>query len=335
MENARKAQSAGTGLSDIGRHVGAAIGVCAGGAGLLLITGFFLPAFEFVTHVAPYLLAAALAGAFLTWILKAPRWALAAGFLGVLAPASLVAPEFAAAAVQGDRGFGAAPQLKIITVNLWTHNDNYAEFAQFIRRERPDIIIVQEAFGGWKTTIESLAPEYRVHAGCLDPSQCNVAILSRLALVESFAGTSTAIVGARLQFQTGAEEIAIDIVGVHLSRRQIFEARGPEWDELVDNAAQLGPAAILAGDFNATPWSASLQHLDRSIELRRRTRAFFSWPTSARSFSAAALRTPAPLFPIDHVYAGTRWRTIDMRRGPDLGSDHFPIIATFALESES
>lgn len=335
MTKARITQPRGERARAIGRLIGAVIGACAGGSGLLLLMGLLFPAFEFVTHIAPYLLAAALVASCITWSLRAPRWALLLALLGVLAPASLIAPELVAAIPQSERSFGAAaPRLKIISVNLWTHNDNYDEFNELIRSERPDIIIVQEAFGGWKTTIEALAPEYRVDAGCLDPSQCNVAILSRLDLVAAQATTSTAMVTARLQFETEAQSLNIDVVGVHLSRRQIFSARGPEWSDLVSEAARLGPTAILAGDFNATPWSASLRHLDRSIELRRRTRAFFSWPTPARTFSAAEFRAPAPLFPIDHVYAGRRWRTIALRRGPDLGSDHFPIIATFALEGD-
>ena len=35
--------------------------------------------------------------------------------------------------------------------------------------------------------------------------------------------------------------------------------------------------------------------------------------------------TPA-FMPIDHVYAGAAWQTIMVRRGPSMGSDHYPLV---------
>lgn len=301
------------------------------GTGVLVIASYFIPALEVVTHVAPQIVTGAVLTSLIVWILRAPRWAIAASMIGAMPPAMLVIPEYAAALQGGVRPAPNTPQLKVITVNLWSHNNDYAGLAQLISTERPDIIVVQEAFGGWKAAIESLAPEYRVQAGCLDPSECNVAILSRLPLIEVAPTQSTAIVAARLRFWTGSGYIPIGIVGVHLSRRQTAQTQREEWDYLVVVTESLGDAAVLAGDFNATPWSRSLRRLDELIDLDRRTHALSSWPTSVRIFTSVRLRM-APMFPIDHVYAGSRWRTVEVRRGPDIHSDHFPIIATFALE---
>jgi endonuclease/exonuclease/phosphatase (EEP) superfamily protein YafD len=48
----------------------------------------------------------------------------------------------------------------------------------------------------------------------------------------------------------------------------------------------------------------------------------FSWP---------ATRSPIPILPIDHLYAGPAWRTVNVERGPHLGSDHYPLVATLML----
>ena len=37
-----------------------------------------------------------------------------------------------------------------------------------------------------------------------------------------------------------------------------------------------------------------------------------------------------PLLPIDHLYAGPGWATVSVRRGPPLGSDHYPLVVTLA-----
>ena len=80
---------------------------------------------------------------------------------------------------------------------------------------------------------------------------------------------------------------------------------------------------IITGDFNLTPWSKALHEQDVRLGLVRRTRAVFSWPAEFKRIVA-----PAPLLPIDHVYAGRAWRTVSVKRGPRLGSDHYPVIVT-------
>ena len=88
------------------------------------------------------------------------------------------------------------------------------------------------------------------------------------------------------------------------------------------------PRLIVSGDFNSTPWSFSLKRQDRLFGLERRTRAMATWP--AGDFSRMHFAIPFPVLPIDHVYAGEGWRTVEVRRGPMLGSDHYPVIITLA-----
>ncbi len=78
---------------------------------------------------------------------------------------------------------------------------------------------------------------------------------------------------------------------------------------------------IVAGDLNLTPWSFELRRLDRNLGLQRRDKAVPTWP--ARLFGVA---WPLPFLPLDHVYAGSMWRTIDVRRGPYLGATHYPLV---------
>jgi endonuclease/exonuclease/phosphatase (EEP) superfamily protein YafD len=81
---------------------------------------------------------------------------------------------------------------------------------------------------------------------------------------------------------------------------------------------------IVAGDFNLAPWSFGLRRLDNRLGLERRDRALFSWP---------AYRSRIPFVPLDHVYAGAAWRTVSIERGPSLGSNHYPVVATLVLEN--
>ena len=91
----------------------------------------------------------------------------------------------------------------------------------------------------------------------------------------------------------------------------------------------LSQLAIVAGDFNLTPWSFALKGIDRRLGLERWDRALFSWP--ARMSPHSPLSWPTPFLPIDHLYAGRDWRVVSLSRGPLVGSDHYPIVARLAL----
>ena len=86
--------------------------------------------------------------------------------------------------------------------------------------------------------------------------------------------------------------------------------------------------AIIAGDFNSTPWSFSRRRWDEAFGLIRRTRAVFTWPVPGSE--SIALPALVPFLPIDHVYAGSGWATVKVERGPRLGSDHYPVVVTLA-----
>jgi endonuclease/exonuclease/phosphatase (EEP) superfamily protein YafD len=50
-----------------------------------------------------------------------------------------------------------------------------------------------------------------------------------------------------------------------------------------------------------------------------------SWPTSKKTF--------LPLLPIDNCFVRGNVRVLDRNIGPSFGSDHFPIIADFAVDN--
>jgi hypothetical protein len=74
-----------------------------------------------------------------------------------------------------------------------------------------------------------------------------------------------------------------------------------------------------------------LQEAMLAVWLERRDRAVFSWP--AGPVTRWKIDLPVAFLPIDHIYAGSDWRTVKIERGPrGLGSDHRPLIITLALQ---
>jgi endonuclease/exonuclease/phosphatase (EEP) superfamily protein YafD len=75
-------------------------------------------------------------------------------------------------------------------------------------------------------------------------------------------------------------------------------------------------ATAVAGDFNLTPFSLKLVKLMRWTGLRAHLTWQFSWPT----------HMGFPLVLLDNVLTTPDLGTVSARLGPNVGSDHYPVI---------
>lgn len=237
-------------------------------------------------------------------------------------------PETAALVEQTSTRVNSTKSLKVLAANVWSHNGDHESFMQLVREERPDVIVVIEAYQYWMASFRSLEPQYRLAAGCALPHECDAIVLTRLARSfeppSSFA--SRAVANLILPEELGAHPVRI--MALHLNRSGPVTASRPDFDVAVSTAMKLGPYDFIAGDFNATPWAPTLRAFDAAVPLTRRTRWLPTWPAL---IPGGDTKAPFPVVPIDHIYAGASWRVVDVRLGPYIGSDHYPVIATFSL----
>ena len=127
----------------------------------------------------------------------------------------------------------------------------------------------------------------------------------------------------------GHETVWVDaeVVGVHLHLPYRAEVQTRQIDWLIAARPAFSEPTIVAGDFNMTPWSYRLQRLLASAGLRRHATFLRSWPTDRYP----QFRLPAPAFLIDHVLSTPDIKSVSIRMGPNLGSDHLPVIARVRL----
>jgi endonuclease/exonuclease/phosphatase (EEP) superfamily protein YafD len=85
-----------------------------------------------------------------------------------------------------------------------------------------------------------------------------------------------------------------------------------------------GPT-LIAGDFNTTQWSGHFKDMIRDSGLS----------VCARGH-AIALSWPAQFIPlgisIDHCLSSDHWRSLEIRTGPRLGSDHLALVVDLHLD---
>jgi endonuclease/exonuclease/phosphatase (EEP) superfamily protein YafD len=291
-------------------------------AGGLAQGGRVSGAFDLLAQFAPVWLAgAAMALAYgLLFATSRRRVAIVAlGALGVLSSAALMTPEFVRRIPRVVLNPGTKT-LRLIQFNTWDETLDASATAAWIASQRPDLVVIEEDEAPIRAALVARGFE-------ISPGFGHVAIFSRAAPVGLPAPLSGAEWRAmppfaRATFGMGAGRYTV--VATHLPE-PTRRGAAPEARMFATFIGRYDPRwLIVAGDFNLAPWSFALRRLDRSLDLRRLDRAVFSWPAR---LSLNGLRLRAfPILPIDHVYAGSAWRLVSLRRGPALGSDHYPLV---------
>lgn len=297
------------------------------------------PALDIYNHAMPYWLILltfiALTSAWFVWgaghkiVLAAPVLLLSAtAYLGWV----FIGPEIAGV-IRPQKAFGAPEALKIVSYNLNMRNSAGPIAADWIAEQEADIVLLQEAGNRSKEILDALITEYPYQIDCLSSkAHCSTLILLRepprfsrgLAKGDPQNRKTLSAAYAESCFSGALTRI----ISVHLSRPGGARKQERDMAQLEKETQQFpSESLIVAGDFNATPWSFALRGLDHTLGVKRITRGLMTWPADDPYLP--------PLLPIDHVYVGDRFEVRDIGLGPANGSDHRPVIVSLALKTKA
>jgi endonuclease/exonuclease/phosphatase (EEP) superfamily protein YafD len=312
---------------------GTALMLCLVGAiaGLACLGGAFSDWLDVLTHAAPLWMVCSVLGLILAVLASRDderRALVAVAALGIAALVLLMAPELLSRLRPPETPAKGVATLKLIQFNLWAENDAPQDTAAWILKQNADVVITEESGGNAWRVLRALKKAYPYSTACHAKYGCDTRIHSRWPIVDEhdFYGDAESLVATRATLRHPAGDFTV--VGTHF----VWPIPAGRWQAqsrlLAEKVAPFAKdSLIVTGDFNATPWSWSLRRQDKALGLERRTRALASWPTG--QFIRIA-KAPFPVLPIDQVYAGKAWKTVKVERGPSLGSDHRPVVATLA-----
>ena len=133
--------------------------------------------------------------------------------------------------------------------------------------------------------------------------------------------------GATVEWSQVGQAYALAVgvsCGIAVGARKLVEAGPPAVKRL---GIAVPYAAVVLADLNQTPWSTAYRHLIRDARLQDARRG--QWPRKTwrprRSWLVG--------LPIDHVLYRGAVQVEQFRLGPDVGSDHLPLLADLALGS--
>lgn len=221
--------------------------------------------------------------------------------------------------------------LRLVVYNVYVFNRDTEKFLDLIDREKPDIIVLQEFGRHWPAVLERLKGRYPHHVlGIVFGSDS--AIVSRYPIRSSTVLASEKLIFPPLRVDIDVQGTTLRVIGVHTAlplSRYGYENQNLYLDLLAAEARRWRGPMIVAGDFNITHWSPRLGRFARAARLRRVA------PTGLfpRTRYQPGLGPLTPIFglPIDHVFVKGALRRTAAKVGPDIGSDHRPLIVDLEM----
>jgi endonuclease/exonuclease/phosphatase (EEP) superfamily protein YafD len=222
---------------------------------------------------------------------------------------------------------GAGEPLRLLLANVNVDNPDVDRLLDLAERESPDLMVVQEVNGRWSRGLESLRQRmpHRVMETREDPF--GIALLSRWPLlehgVETFAPGQPPSIRAAVHVR-GRRFSLIASHPVPPESAARWESRNRHLEVLARTAREAEDPVILIGDLNVTMWSSRYRVLEDGTGLINVRRGFGLLPTWPLFF-------PPAMIPLDHCLVTEDFRTESVRTGPDIGSDHLPLIVDLRL----
>lgn len=217
--------------------------------------------------------------------------------------------------------------LKILQVNVLKYNMKTGPLRALIGREKPDLIVACEVNGKFALMLRDISFDYPHQM--LEPrdDRYGMAVLSKRPLegqeILSFTGKKSLSMGFRLRH----DNTDIEFLSLHpQTPNRNLRARNHEFAMAAKYFGGRRDNIVVLGDLNATPYCHAYKKLVRALGLKNAREGQGLCGTFPVFFPLRILHLP-----IDHVLTGANLLVREFRRGPDIGSDHFPTITTLSL----
>jgi endonuclease/exonuclease/phosphatase (EEP) superfamily protein YafD len=219
------------------------------------------------------------------------------------------------------------PRFTLMTFNVYYNNPRLERIAEIVRQKKPDVVVLLEVISRLRPGLDAVADQFPHRIECWKDRWCDALVLSKYPLSD----VRGSLPEATFRRPMGAVEIAVGdrkltLFPTHLSLPYPLSRRGNqirEIDEIVATIANVPGPRLLLGDFNASPWAATMARPQKQLNMTLLTGGNGTWPT----FLPKALGIP-----IDHVLASEELALQSRKLFNISGSDHRAVLTEIAFK---
>jgi endonuclease/exonuclease/phosphatase (EEP) superfamily protein YafD len=259
------------------------------------------------------------------WLAFGPRWLDArwfdAALIALLVLACVIVPDLGAAR----RAVPDGAPVRVLEVNVLRSNRSFQQVARLIADEQPDLVALVEVDARWLAELAPALAAYPARIEAPRDDNFGLALYARGALAgggEHLGSRLPSIVAeaqhGRARFAVVVEHPFPPLTGA------LYDDQLRHFDAVAERVRGLAGPFVIVGDLNSTPWSRAY------ARLRGGTGA-----CDSRAGFGVQASYPAEGWllgiPIDHVLVSCAIGVRDRRIGPDVGSDHLPVIADLVV----
>lgn len=233
--------------------------------------------------------------------------------------------------------------LLLMSANLKIDNPTKAKAVAAIRATAPDLLLVQESSYAWRIALDELSdllpynssPGIRSYPPTVIYSRWPLRQVEIVPLItrEQTHGLSNLVIRAEIE----RDGIIVELFDVHAPTPRspdLWAARNDYLNKLASLVRTVPPGRpiLLAGDFNTPYWSPWYRSFIAASGLR--DVAPRGWPPATRlpiEFGLSGRLASWLGVPIDHVLVSSEIAAGMFAPGPDLGSDHLPVLVQLTL----
>lgn len=208
--------------------------------------------------------------------------------------------------------------IKLAVANVLGPNPDMGELIRWAKSEDPDVLGLLEVRQHHLAQLETLGYKYQTFHPQSDNFGVGLASKippDRVVFVESRFPSLIAIWNENTE-DAYRVMVAHPVPPVSAEAREVGDL---QVNELIAHYSKDGVPLLVIGDLNATGWDQRLVPAWEAglKEARTGHGLLATWP----------VQYPVMRIPIDHILLPKDWFAVECRRGPDIGSDHFPLCA--------
>lgn len=218
---------------------------------------------------------------------------------------------------------------RALLINLNRSNQAHEKVLAYIESVKPDFMILEEVTDSWAKSLEVIQGEYTFSKIYPRPDNFGIALFSRMEPEDWEVRTMGIIRLPTLVARFKMEGKRLTLIGTHPPPPiggNFSSYRNQQLQELSRMGSLEEGPVILMGDLNITSWSPFFRDLLEQGGLQDSRRGFGLQPSWPAGF-------PFLWIPIDHILISDGVVIHDRSIGPDIGSDHYPVVVDFSVRT--